>query len=447
MAGNAEGEDASVWRRVRSGDFELLEDRELLLVGVALALAVAAALWVLFAYIEPPPPKRVAITTGGATGAYFAYGKKYAEQFKKHGITLEVLPSKGSVENIERLAAPNASVAIGLMQSGIGEPETTPDLESLASVAYEPIWVFYKPASASKRVTTLDPLRGQRIAIGPVGSGTRLAALKLLKAYGIDERTATLSEQTGSEALQALTGGSIDAAFMVAAADAPSVVQALSAGLEPISFDRADAYVRMLPWLSKVVLPRGVISLARDLPREDVVLVAASANLVVHKDLHPAIAYLLMDIAADIHKPATIANGLRELPSEKSLDFPQSAESQRFFKNGRPFLQRYLPFWLANLLERLVVTLLPALAIMIPLVKLLPKTIEWREKARILRLYHEVLLLERRGELDASDRPRAVAHLDRVEAALGALVPRVGHYVDTYNLKSHLDMLRARLGA
>jgi TRAP transporter TAXI family solute receptor len=440
-------DEPSIWQRVRTGDLELLNDRELLQVGLVLALLVAAMLWVLFTYIEPPPPKRVVMTTGGETGAYFAWGTKYAQQFKKHGIALEVRPSKGSVENLERLAAPNSTVTIGLMQSGIADPERAPDLESLSSVAYEPIWVFYKPRSGSPRTTTLEPLRGQRIAIGPVGSGTRVVALKLLQTNNIDEHSATLSEETGSQAVQALASGSIDAAFMVAAADAPSIVQALSAGLEPVSFARADAYVRMLPWLSKLVLPRGVISLANDLPRDDITLVATSANLVVHKDLHPAIAFLLMDVAADVHKAPTIINGLREFPSEKSLDFPQSTESQRYFKNGRPFLQRYLPFWLANLLERLAITLLPALAIIVPLVQLLPKLFAWRGKARILRLYHEIEHLERQGALVATDRPGARAQLDRIEASLAKLTLGVDHYVDSYNLKGHLDMLRARLGA
>jgi uncharacterized protein len=447
MTGDVHADSPSIWQRVRSGDLELLSDRELLQAGLVLALSVAALLWVLFAYIEPPPPKRVVMTTGDETGAYFAYGKKYAQQFKNHGVTLDVLPSKGSVENLERLAAPNSTVAIGLMQSGIADPERAPALESLSSVAYEPIWVFYKPRSGSQRTTTIEPLRGQRIAIGPVGSGTRVVALKLLKANNIDERSATLSEETGSQAIQALASGSIDAVFLVAAADAPSVVQALSAGLEPVSFARADAYVRMLPWLSKIVLPRGVINMASDLPRDDVTLVAASATLVVHKDLHPAIAFLLMDVAADIHKAPTIASGLREFPSEKSLDFPQSAESQRYFKNGRPFLQRYLPFWLANLLERLAITVLPALAIIVPLVRLLPKLFAWRKKARILRLYHEIEHLDRQGALATSNRPRAYGELDRIEAALGKLTLGVDHYVDTYNLKGHIDMLRARLGA
>lgn len=435
----------SLWHRVREGDIVLLTGRELLLIGLGLLVIAAAFFWVLFTYIEPPPPKRVTITSGDESGAYFAYAKKYAAQFQKQGITLDVLPSKGSVENLARLTDPKAGVEIGLMQSGLGDNGQTSQLESLASIAYEPIWIFYKTSSSSDRLTTVGPLLGKRIAIGPEGSGTRIAALKLLNGNGIDARSATLSDQTGSEAVQALVGGKVDAIVVVAAADAPSVVQALDAGLEPISYARADAYVRLMPWLSKVTLPRGVISLARDLPHEDIVLVASAANLVVRKDLHPAIAYLLMEIAADVHRPPTITNSLGEFPSEKSLDFVQSNESKRFFKTGLPLLQRYMPFWVANLLERLTVTLLPLLAIAIPLVRFLPKLLDWRERARILRIYAELKRLEQEGELRPSNRATAVAHLDRLDISLGATKLGVDHAVDMYNLKAHLDMLRARI--
>jgi TRAP transporter TAXI family solute receptor len=437
---------SSLWARIRAGDFELLTDRELWLVSLGTVTVLASLLWLLFSWLEPPPPKLVRITTGSQTGAYYAYGKKYAEAFKKHGITLEVMPSKGSVENLQRLtdtktdtrAERKVAVMVGLLQSGVGEAETSPDLEGLASVAYEPIWVFHKPKSANQRLSGLRPLLGQRVAIGPEGSGTRVAALKLLKANGLDASNTTFVPLAGTDATQAVMRGEIDAAFVVAAAEAPSVLQALDAGLEPVSFANADAYVRQLPWLSRVVLPRGVVNLARDLPHDDVVLVASTAELVVHKDLHPAIAFLLMDVAADVHKSPALTNGLREFPNERAMDFPQSAESQRFFKSGRPFLQRYLPFWLANLLERLAVTLVPALAVVIPTVQFLPRYLGWREKSRILRLYHEVELLQEAGQLNAQ-------HLDRVEAALARLPLGVDRYVDAYNLKGHLDMMRARL--
>jgi TRAP transporter TAXI family solute receptor len=432
----------SLWARVKTGDFELLTGRELWLVALCVVAVLAGALWLVFSTLEPPPPKRVRITTGSESGAYFAYGQKYAQHFKKHGITLEVLPSRGSVENLARLtqkqADPKAGVMIGLLQSGVGDAASQPQLEGLASVAYEPIWVLHKPRSAAERLTSLLPLRGKRVAIGAEGSGTRVAALKLLKANGADESNTTLLPEGGSAAVQALNAGQIDAVFLVAAANAPVVLEALDAGLEPISLDTADAYVRLMPWLSRIVLPRGVVSLERNLPRQDVVMVASTATLVVHQDLHPAIAFLLMDAASQVHRAPALTNAQHEFPSERAMDFEQSAESQRFFKTGRPFLQRYLPFWLANLLERLAVTLLPALAVGIPTVQLLPRWLAWREKSSILRLYHQAETLQAQGRLTLADT-------QRIETALNALPLSVTLYVDAHNLRGHLELMRAKL--
>ena len=438
-------DDRSLWQRLRAGELVLLSDRELLLVGVGFALVAALVVTLLLRFLEPPPPRRVVITTGGESGAYFAYANRYAKAFSHHGITLEVRPSRGSVENLARLSDPASGVTIGLVQSGIGEAARYPDLESLASVAHEPIWVFHKPRPGAAPVTSLGFFGGKSIAIGPDGSGTRAAALKLFEAHQIGAPETRFSDESGSEAVAAVIQGRVDAAFMVAAADAPSVRQALDAGLEPVSFERADAYVRLLPWLSKVLLPQGVVNLARDLPRQDVQLIAASANLVVRNDLHPAIAYLLMDVASDIHRGQTLANGPREFPNERQLDFPQSRESQRYFKNGRPFLQRYLPFWLANLLERFALTLLPALAIVIPLMRVLPGLLGWRELSRILKLYHEIEQLEARGELSPARRASAMAHLQRIETVLASSHLSARRSNEKYQLKGHLQMLRNRL--
>jgi TRAP transporter TAXI family solute receptor len=428
----------TLWARLRSGDFELLTGRELWWVSLAVVAALASALWLLFSTLEPPPPKTVRITTGSPTGAYFAYGQKYAEHFKKHGITLEVMTSRGSVENLARLVDPAAGVMVGLLQSGVGDAAAHPQLDGLASVAYEPIWVLHKPRTAAERLTSLLPLRGKRVAIGAEGSGTRAAALKLLKAGGADDSNTTLLPLGGSAAVQALNTGQVDAVFLVAAADAPVVLEALDAGLEPISLDTADAYVRLMPWLQRIVLPRGVVNLQRNLPRQDVVMVASTATLVVHRDLHPAIAYLLMDAASQVHRAPALTNAQHEFPNERSMGFEQSAESQRFFKTGRPFLQRYLPFWLANLLERLAVSLLPALAVGVPLVRLLPRWLAWRERSALLRLYHQAELLQAQGRLGEAD-------ITRLAVALDALPLSVGNYVDAHNMRSHLEAMRSRL--
>jgi len=437
----------SVWQLLRAGEFVLLSDRQLTRVALVLVLVLAGLFWALLQVLEPPPPRRVSITTGGPSGAYHAFAQRYAEAFRREGITLELRPSAGSVENLARLADPAAGVAIGLVQSGLGDPQRQPGLLSLASVAHEPVWLLHRPRPGVPAPDSPIALAGGVIAVGPEGSGTRVVALRLLEAHGLAVPPQRLSPLSGSEAVQALIEGRVDALFLVAAVDAPSVMQALEAGLVPVSFARADALVRRMPWLSKVTLPRGVISLARDLPAEDVSLVAVAANLVVRDDLHPAITYLLMDVATQVHRPPTLLSAPGEFPSERQLDFAHSAQSQRYFRSGRPFLQRYLPFWVASLLERLALTLMPALAIVLPLARWLPGLLGWRAMSRILKLYHEIEQLDARGELDPQRRASALAHLDRVEGLLRGANLGARRHMEKYHLKAHLEMLRARLGA
>ncbi len=440
-------------QKIFSGEFALMSRGELTkLLLIALAL-LGVLLWVLFSKIEPPPPKHLKILTGGTSGAYFAYGKRYAEAMQKHGITLEVVQTAGSVENLQKMLVQDSTFHAALIQSGIATSAQTgpdangadPKLESLSSVSFEPVWVFYKPKTAQEKITSLLPFKDKRIAVGAEGSGTRVVALRLLDSVGIGGSSAQLNTLSGTPAIEALIKGEVDAAFLVAAATAESVQMALKSGLRPVSLDRADAYVRMNPWLTKIILPRGVVDMVKDLPEEDITLVAASANLVAQKDLHPAVSYLLMEVAAEVHRAPTILNALKEFPSEKSLDFPQSEESKRYFKNGRPFLQRYLPFWLANLGERLLVTLVPLLAILIPALQIIPKLMKWFGKSAILKMYDRVRLIENSSPNTSEAKKAAVAQLNVLEAEANALPPDSDHFVDTYNLRAHIELVRNRL--
>jgi TRAP transporter TAXI family solute receptor len=440
-------------QKLFGGEFALMSKGELYRLLFILLAIIGVILWVLFSKIEPPPQKNIKILTGSSSGAYFAYGKRYAEALKVHGIKLEVVQTAGSVENLQKMLAPEGGFHAALIQSGIatekqlsvdadGEP---PKLESLSSVSFEPVWVFYKPKTAQDKINGLDAFRGKHIAIGAEGSGTRVVAQRLLSSVSIDATTAKFSPNTGTDAVKAVLKGELDAVFLVAAATAESVQLALNSGLRPVNYERADAYVRLNPWLTKVTLPRGVVNMSKDLPDEDLVLVAATANLVVQRDLHPAVSFLLMEIAAEIHRAPTILNNLKDFPSEKSLDFPQSEESKRYFKNGRPFLQRYLPFWLANLGERLLVTLVPLLAILLPALQIIPKLVRWFGKSRLLKMYDRVRLIEHLAGNTPESKQAALVQIDELEAQVNALPPDSDLFVDTYNLRAHFDVVRNRL--
>jgi TRAP-type uncharacterized transport system substrate-binding protein len=420
------------------------------LLWLALGL-LALLLWLLFGVIEPPPPKTIRIATGSPNGAYTLYAKQYALALKKHGVKLEIVNSAGSLDNLQRLNDPAQKIDLAFVQGGVADAEKHPGIEALASVAYEPIWVFYNPrAFANGQVPKrLGDFAGKRVAIDVAGSGTRAAAEQLLAMNQLQAQAINLLPAGGVQAIEAVQTGAADAAILVAAVASPAVQQALvlaaSSNLGLMNFDNADAYTRLLPWVAKVNLPKGVASLANNLPREDVSLIAATANLVARKDLHRAIMFLVMEVAHDIHKTASATNARGEFPSERNLDYVQSDESKRFFVSGRPFLEQYLPFWLANFAERALVTLVPLLAIGLPLLKIIPSYIHWREYAEVVQLYDEVLALEHTPCTNASERHTRLQRLSEIDQALHTMHLGAENHINVYNLKSHIDLVKQRL--
>lgn len=441
------------WHELRNLDFDALTNKQLFRLLGILIVVIGLALWMVIRVVEPPPPSTITIAAGRPGGAYHSYATRYQKAFADYGITLKVLETSGSVENVERLKAPDGSnkqVDIAFVQSGIVSQadKDSGEIDSVASVFYEPIWVFTRATSQTENLDQLSQLRGQRIAIGAPGSGTRQAALILLAASQLDAKNTQFLELSADAGLAALGKNEVDAVFVVAALNAQVVQGAIQNGYRMMPFAQAEATARQYPWLSRIVLPRGGLNLAEDRPKQDIQLLATSANLAVRSDLHPAIAYLLLDIASDIHKPAGIFQKQAEFPSQQSLEFPQSKESGRYFKTGRPFLQKYLPFWMANLVERLLLVIVPLLAIAIPLLKGIPGFILWRQKAQVHRLYGELRSKETQlsaTTMDEAARAHFRTELDAIEAKVNALDLPLQFGKDLYNLRLHLDMLRARL--
>jgi TRAP transporter TAXI family solute receptor len=437
----------SLFAKLWAGNWVILNGRELSLLVFVIGGLLAIALYFLFRHFEPPPPKIVTISAGAKEGAYYKYAEKYAAAAKKHGITLKVLESNGSNENLARLLDEKSGVDFAFIQSGTTEVQEDGSLkyatlESLATIAYEPIWVISKASSKFARIVDL---KGKRIAIGADGSGTQPVARTLLKANDIDATNATLQPLASVPAIDALQAGQLDAVIAIASPRATFVQDAFATGLSVMPFDQADAYTRRYDWAAKVTYPMGGASLAQNVPSADVPLIAANANLVARTSTHRAVAFLMLDIASEIHAPAGPLHDLKFFPNERNLVFAQSDESKRFFKTGRPFLQRFLPFWLANLVERLLVSVVPILAIGIPLLKLIPTYFDYREKSELLQLYEEAFQIEH--AIDAKSKPRdeVKVAIDVIEEKLDKLRLGANRHVDFYNLKGHLDVVRARL--
>lgn len=403
----------------------------LILVGFVIA----------YQFVQPAPPDHIRIASGSQAGAYYLFANQYRSRLRREGIDLEVVSSAGSVDNIKRLE--RGEVSLAFVQSGLAGSSQGDQLTTLGSLYYEPIWLFYrKPLTISR----LGDLKQRRIAIGLDGSGTQVVARQLLEENGIGADNSTLLPLTSNDAIDALTRGSADAAFFVASPKSPAVRELLlHEQIELMSFQRADAYSRRHHHLSPVNLPQGVIDLQRNIPHQDTVLLAASANLVAHRDLHPALVDLLLQAAQQIHGGGGWFEQSGQFPNPDHIDFPLNSDAQRFYKNGPPFLQRYLPFWAATLVDRLKVMLLPLLALIIPLIKIMPPIYRWRMRYRIYRWYSEVLTIDRRHNQPEEAVAPSLEELARIEDEVSRVSVPLSFTEELYDLRLHIGLVRKKL--
>jgi len=419
--------------------------KDLILTVVLPLVAVIGAFWFAARFVKPAPSDNFVMTTGADGGAYHLFAQRYRDILKREKISVTLKPSAGSIENLQRLQAANSDVEVGLIQAGVLSSDAPTGLRSLGAIAYEPLWVFYRGA---ENIEKLSQLAGKRVAVGPEGSGTRALALQLLKASGVDPLAPELVPFGGTEAVKALLDEDVEAAILVASPDAPTVRDlAKTREIKLANLVQAEAFTRRFPFLTVMQMPRGAIDLANDLPARDVTLLATTANLVVKEDFHPALGLLLLQAATEIHGHAGVLQKAGEFPAPRESEFPIADEAKRYYKNGPPFLQRYLPFWLANLVERLAVLLLPFVAVLLPMFKLLPVLIQWRNKSRVFKWYGELKFLE--NELAANTEPRQLERyferLDEIEEGVNRtrIASNYSDYV--YNLRLHIDMVRGRL--
>jgi len=413
---------------------------------VTIAVTTAAIAGAFLLMLRSMPPHQIVMATGREGDAYYEIGERYRAALAHENVQVQLLPTAGSVENLVMLRGEHSSADVGLVEGGILTPAATSGIESLGTVFYEPLWWFHK---RDIRGEEADRLRGKRISIGPEGSGTRALALQLLRRIGMEAQVGELLALEPREAGARLLAGEIDMAFMMTPWES-SVVQQLLADdrVTLSSFLHADAFIALYPFLNKVVVPRGVTDIARDRPPNDVVLIATKASLVVRKDLHPAIQYLLLNTAAKIHSVPSIFNRANAFPAAEAIDVPLSDEALRFYKSGPPFLHDYFPFWMAALIGKLIILLIPILGVLYPMIRFLPRLYDWMIRSKILRMYGELRLLEgeltsTRGTMRNSSEIRA--RLDRLREEANHLKIPVAYSSMLYELRNHIDLVREGL--
>ena len=410
-------------------------------------LALLMGIWW---YADPPPPRHVVMTTGSIGGSYEVLGKKYAEFFAKKGVVLELVSTMGAQENLSRLSDRNDSVQAAFVQAGVAPPKSVSGIQSLGAIDYEPIWFFYNGPEIKRsdfQVVNNHAkfFNNRKISVGVEGSGTHDQAMQLVKATGLDRTSLQFVYLPVDKAVQALKNSEIDGAFIVDGYESANV-QALLADsrMNLVTFRRAEAFTKILPYLQILRVPEGAFNLQRNFPSEDINLVATTTNLLIDDRMHPAIQFLFLEAAREINGKESFFAKREEFPSFKDSLLPESPVAMHYEKNRYPLLVNYFPFWLAELINRLLFVLLPFFVLAYPALHALPSFRTRRMYNKINRLYGELKTFEQDLLLNFSElkRDEYLKKLDLLEyQALNIQVSKrlAGDY---YTLRTSIDYVR-----
>ena len=421
--------------------------RDLAVTLGVIALLGAIAIWVAFRFVRPAPPDTIVITSGPDGSQFRNTAERYRKILARNDVKLEILASAGGIENLKRLGDPQFRVDVGFVQGGLATGLDTDELMSLGSVFYQPVMVFYRSAEPRNR---LSALKGERLAIGAEGSGARSLALALLKANGIEPGGPTrLLDLSGEAAVQALLSRKIDAVFLMGDSAVSGAFRKLlgAPGVRLLDFAQADGYVRRFRYLSKLELPAGSLDLGGNLPEKPLALVAPTVELVARADLHPALSDLLIEAAREVHGRGGLLQRPGEFPAPLEHEYRISDDAARFYKSGKGFLYRHLPFWLASLADRTLLVLVPVIVLLIPGLRLAPWLYGWRIRARIYRRYAQLMAVERAmaSQAGPEQREALLKRVDEIEkAVINIKIP--GSFADElYVLRAHIHFVRDRL--
>ncbi|HUR46094.1 MAG TPA: TAXI family TRAP transporter solute-binding subunit [Candidatus Saccharimonadales bacterium] len=410
----------------------------MLFIGI---VVVAAGIF----FFKSAPPTHITMTSGPEGSTFRTNAEKYRIILEKSKVKLTILPSRGSLENLQRLDDLNFKVDVGFVQGGITNGMHTERLVSLGSIAYQPLMVFYRGTNTE----LLSSLAGKRLSLGPEGSGARSLALTLLATNGIESGgSTTFLDLDAESASKALLDASVDAVFLMGDSASSAIMRKLlrAPEIHLMSFAQADAYTRRIRYLNKVILPKGSLDFGKNLPSTDVALVAPTVELIARAKLHPALSDLLLDAAREIHGNSSLLQRRGEFPAPLEHDIRISEEAIRFYKTGKTFLYRHLPFWFASVVNRILVVIVPAVVLLIPGVRLIPALFAWRIKFQLFRHYRALLGVER--DLFSNSPPQAenlLKRLTEIEAAVNRMKIPASFADQFYSLRGHIGFVRTRL--
>ena len=415
------------------------------LVAIALMMAIVSLALV---YFFPAPPSTVTLATAFKGASFDYYGHRYRDRLARDHVNLELRETAGAVENLKLLQDPHSGVDAAFVAGGISNSKQAPGLLSLGTVYNNAFWIFYH---SSQSIEHLSQLKGKRIAVGPVGSGTRQAAERILGLAGISDATATFLAFAGIAAVEAMKDGKVDVVWILGALEIPAVQALLrNPDVRLLNFPMAEAYTRIYPDLVRLTLPQGVLDIEKNLPPSDVSLIANTNRVLVRGDLHPEIVYLLLKTMVAEHSEPGIFQRAGEFPKSTDPEYPIAESAMEFYKNGPSFMQRHVPLWLSVHIQRLIAVLATVIAVVIPLFHYLPLLYRWNVRRRLFYWYARLQSLEASIDSNPSNRKNAAdmkVELQRIEDAVSHIRFPLTFSDQVYNLRSHIEIVRRRTTA
>ena len=424
------------------GWFSLL--REIWPLVALLLVGLLALIW----FAKPAPPTKVLMATGTG-GSYRVLGEKYQAYFKTKGIHLELVETHGSQENLQHLIDRKDPIQVALVQGGTMSNEDVTGVQSLGSVDYEPVWIFYRSNAfdESKKILDRDIIK-LRMGIGPIGSGTHLQAINILKLNGLSSTGPNLISMNNIDGVHALEKGDLDALILVDGFDSPSVQSLiLNPDIRLANFKRADAYSRLMTYFEELTVPMGGFNLANNIPAQPIDLISTTTNLLIDDRLHPAIQLLFLEAAKEINGVKSYFSKAGEFPSYRNNEVPLSDEARYFYQKGTPALMKYLPFWLAEFIERMFLLLVPFAAFAYPIIKSIPNYRVNLARKQINSIYKELEKFEQATieNFDPNKHYEYIEVLNEMERRVVESKAAKLVTADCYTLRNNIEFIRNAL--
>ncbi len=408
-------------------------------------VVVIAAFFITAKFLKPPIPKSFNIATGRSDGAYYRYAKEYQKYLNKEGIKLNIVTTAGSVEALKLLD--EGKVDVAFVQGGTAQKYTNhPNLSSLASIFYEPLWVFYN--KKLQGIEYLYDLKGKSISIGEKGSGTKALSQMLLKENDITDVNSHIKYLNSKESIKELIEGKIDALFMVVSPSSPNIKKLLNnKDIELFSFKRALAYKQKFLFLTSLTLGEGIMDLKHNIPSSDKTLLATTCTLVQNNKFNPELMKLLLKIAKKIHSKKTLFAPEGFFPNDKFTQIPMNDDAKIYLLKGDSFLEKIFPFRVAVTINRLIIFLIPLITLLLPFFKGIMPIYRWRTRHKIYKWYKLLKKIDNSiEELDKKDIIQTIDKLKELQKEIKEQVDIPLSYMgEYYNLQLHIDLILKKL--